>query len=323
MFYFFDTPPLIAIINGLFYNGTFATIALGLWYTIRFMNLENQPVYNLLLNHLGLAFFTIVIWLGFCEFFIQILFENIYFNHFSEISLPFKIGLGVMYYLSMILYYYLNLYYSSYREKQFNEIQLQALLRESELNKLRSQLNPHFMFNSLNSISSLTLIEPYKAQEMIVKLSSFMRNSLQSHEKQIITLEKELENTLLYLEIEKVRFGDRLIFNISAPEDLLKIHVPAMLLQPLVENSIKHGVYTSTEPITIDFVAHKEGNYLIIVIRNNFYDGVTSKTGTGSGLKNTKERLKLIYKNNALIHTQISDNFFKVTIQIPCDGHIK
>ena len=125
------------------------------------------------------------------------------------------------------------------------------MAKDAELYKLRQQLQPHFLFNSLNSISALTGSQPEKARHMINQLSEFLRGTLKKDEKQWNTLEEEMQYLELYLEIEKVRFGYRLQTNILCEEEALKLELPAMLLQPVVENAIKFGLYDTTGEVLI------------------------------------------------------------------------
>jgi two-component system, LytTR family, sensor kinase len=320
---FYSFPILIAVTDTLIYNALFAVMMLGLWYTIRYLSLDNQSVFTLIINHIVTEIIIITIWLFSSSITCNALLEGVAYENFEHSSYPWRLALGSMYYLIIVLFYYLSIYYNSFKEKQLNEALLKTLVKDAELNLLRSQLNPHFIFNSLNSISSLTVIEPYKAQEMVVKLSTYMRYTLKKDEEQMITLEKELEYSKLYLDIEEVRFGDKLVFAMKVSPEVLQEKIPNMLLQPLLENAIKHGVYESTEVVHIDFKASREVNSLVIEISNNFDASLPKKKGTGSGLKNTHERLRLIYQDEAEIQTQRKDGAFVVKITLPIKNHGK
>src|SRR5205085_4260383 len=137
------------------------------------------------------------------------------------------------------------LWFTQQNQEEENErkLDMERLAREAELNKLRHQLQPHFLFNSLNSISALTGSQPEKARHMIQQLSDFLRGTLKKDEQQNTSFEEELQYLRLYLDIEKVRFGYRLQTKITYEEDTLQMQLPSMLLQPLVENAIKFGLY--------------------------------------------------------------------------------
>lgn len=321
LFFFYHFPLWITIIDTILYNLSFAGLTLGLWYTIKYLGLENQSMFALVVNHLFTAILVLSLWVFSSIYITSFLVDEELYKEFLKSMLPFKFGVGVFYYLSIILFFYLTIYYNSYKQKQIKEIQLQNLVTETQLNLLRTQLNPHFIFNSLNSISSLTLFNPEKAQEMVVKLSTYMRYTLQKDEDRLITLEKEIEYSKLYLDIEKVRFDERLEFDINTASDTLNCKIPVMLLQPLLENAIKHGVYESDEHIQLKLCSLIESGKLTIQIINNFNRSTPRKKGTGSGLKNTKERLHLIYKSEAIIQVKEENNTFTVTITIPVSNH--
>ena len=197
---------------------------------------------------------------------------------------------------------------------------MQELLKEAELNFLKAQINPHFLFNSLNSVSALTLSEPAKAQDMIIKLSDFLRYVISQNENKLSPLSKELENIQRYLEIEKIRFGDKLSFIFNVDEASMGFLIPVLILQPLYENAIKHGVYESIDPITIRTDVQLEENYLLITINNNYELEPVQFKGAGIGIKNIKERLNLMYHNPGLLIVKKTESNFEVQLTIPQEG---
>ena len=215
--------------------------------------------------------------------------------------------------------YYLFVSLTNLSEKNAKEARLESLVKETELKMIRSQINPHFLFNSLNSISSLTITDPEKARDMVVKLSEFMRYALSRKDEQPVTLQNELENLRLYLDIEKVRFGDKLTMEENIDSSCLDFKIPVMLLQPLYENAVKHGVYESTETVRIITEAKLTDGFFEITISNN-YDAVpTLKRGTGTGLLNVTRRLELFYGNKASIKTTKENGLYSVSLYIPRD----
>lgn len=194
----------------------------------------------------------------------------------------------------------------------------ERLTREAELFKLREQLQPHFLFNSLNSISALTRSEPEKARHMIQQLSDFLRGTLRKDVKQWIALEEELNDLQLYLEIEKVRFGHRLQTNVHCAEEARHLSMPALLLQPVVENAIKFGLYDTTDIVEIKLDALEESGKLIITVSNPF-DPETSVAGkgTGFGLTSVQRRLFLLFARNDLVQTHTDNTIFTTTLIIP------
>lgn len=205
-------------------------------------------------------------------------------------------------------------YISNIKRKQDSENQL----REAELYNLRQQLQPHFLFNSLNSIIALIGSKPDEARNMTFQLSDFLRGTLRKENNQLIVLQEELNHLELYLDIEKVRFGHRLNINIDHDQDVLSTKIPAMILQPLVENAIKHGLYNVTENVTISIKCFLENKTLHVSIENPFEPGesVQSK-GTGFGLTSIQRRLFLLFGRNDLLTTQTEQNIFTSSIKIP------
>ena len=202
-----------------------------------------------------------------------------------------------------------------YTEKRKSEAE--KLSREAELYKLRQQLQPHFLFNSLNSINALIGSQPVKARTMIQQLSDFLRGTLKKDEQQWISLEEELQHLQLYLEIEKVRFGHRLSFTINNTTQS-GYQLPVMLLQPVVENAIKFGLYDTTGEINISIEATSEEGNLVLRIKNP-YDQETSspKKGTGFGLASIERRLYLLFGRTDLLKTSGQGNLFETVIKIP------
>ncbi|OQP51039.1 histidine kinase [Niastella yeongjuensis] len=203
------------------------------------------------------------------------------------------------------------------KESEHRKTDAEKLAREAELYKLRQQLQPHFLFNSLNSISALITIQPAQARKMIQQLSDFLRGTLKKEDNQWISLEDELQHLQLYLDIEKVRFGHRLNTTLHS-ETCDKLQLPSMLLQPLVENAIKFGLYDTTDTVTISIAATQENNYLVITIQNPFDPETSSpKHGTGFGLSSVQRRLYLLFARNDLLNTRHTDNLFTTVIKIP------
>jgi LytS/YehU family sensor histidine kinase len=204
------------------------------------------------------------------------------------------------------------------KDSEHRKTDAEKLAREAELYKLRQQLQPHFLFNSLNSISALITVQPAQARKMIQQLSDFLRGTLKKEDNQWISLEDELQHLQLYLDIEKVRFGHRLNTAVTCAGTDAKLQLPSMLLQPLVENAIKFGLYDTTEAVTITIEAAQENNYLVVTIQNPFDPETASpKQGTGFGLSSVQRRLYLLFARNDLLSTRHTDNLFTTVIKIP------
>jgi two-component system LytT family sensor kinase len=311
-------------IDSIVYNFLYAAIALNFWHSVRYLNIEKQKPLTLVLAHTISAKIFLALWLISGNFITNLLITDdpAYTNFVLSSFLGRSIS-GLLYYFIIVLIYYLFIYYFSFLEKLTREADLRTLVKETELSLLRSQLNPHFIFNSLNSISSLTMTDPSKAQDMLVKLSSYLRYALEHNRNKLIALSAELENSLLYLEIEKVRFGNKLIFEKEVQQESMDVLIPNMILQPLLENAIKHGVYESLEPVVIHLIAKKENDLLSITISNNFDNKKIQGARKGIGLRNVQERLQLIYGKKELMKTTVSDTLFEVEIIIPQNESVR
>lgn len=203
--------------------------------------------------------------------------------------------------------------------KRENEMAKQA--REAELFNLRQQLQPHFLFNSLNSINALIGSKPAEARMMVQQLSSFLRSTLKKENNQWVTLAEELEQVELYLAIEKVRFGNRLQTLVKTEEGTMECKLPVLLLQPLVENAIKFGLYGTVGDTMIEVHASVINGQLLLAVFNPYdKDSVPEEKGTGFGLASVKRRLYLLFGRNDMVETETTGNQFIVSVTIPQVG---
>jgi two-component system, LytTR family, sensor kinase len=245
------------------------------------------------------------------------------FSEDSEYLLFLEKSLPVRFIFSLLIISFitlLNWMWSSLSEQKANEkrkAESEQLMKEAELIKLRQQLQPHFLFNSLNSISALVMSKPEEARKMTQQLSDFLRGTLKK-EDQHVKLSEELEHLKLYLDIEKVRFGHRLNIEFNANEETLNAQLPSLLLQPIVENAIKFGLYDITGDVTISISADIQTPYLHIEIKNPF-DPETKRAqqGVGFGLSSIQRRLYLLYARQDLLLTDKKGNTFITTLKIP------
>ncbi|MDH5381694.1 MAG: histidine kinase, partial [Cyclobacteriaceae bacterium] len=217
-------------------------------------------------------------------------------------------------YAMMLLNYYILKYRDNLIRKEQSEEKLKNLLQEAELNLLKSQLNPHFIFNSLNSINSLSVTDPSKARDMVVKLSTFLRYSLGKHTDEMVQVSEELESVRLFIDIEKTRFGKRLNVEEKIDPNCLKRNIPLMILQPLLENAIKFGVYEQLGDVKIKLEVNELENGFEVVIENNYDPGETDSKGKGIGLRNVQKRLEILYGKNHGFYVESKDNIFRVRI---------
>ncbi|HYH55542.1 MAG TPA: histidine kinase, partial [Anseongella sp.] len=214
----------------------------------------------------------------------------------------------------------LNLLWYNQEEQRQSQMRAEAIekqAKDAELFKLRQQLQPHFLFNSLNSISALTLSRPEEARHMIQQLSDFLRRSLKKENQEWVSAAEELQLLQLYLDIEKVRFSHRLNTEVQLEEGASAMQMPPLLLQPIVENAIKFGLYNTTESITITIRVTSEGGMLQFRIVNPFDPGSPPQQGTGFGLSSIRRRLYLLFARNDLLETSAENNEFTSTLKIP------
>jgi len=295
---------------------SFAIIGSAIWYVIKFSTLEDNNFWRIISAHTIAASIIILIWMYFGMVIMKLFHPGSLEQDKNQfVNLIFT---GYFLYTIYVVFFYALNYYNGFKEKLRNEGKLKALVKEAELHALKSQINPHFLFNSLNSISSLTMTDPEKAQEMVINLSQLMRYSLKHDQIEKVPFKQELENNRLYLQIEKVRFGKKLDPEFDIMEECMNAEIPNMILQPLYENAIKYGVYEATEPVEV-FTGSRmteEGN-LEVIIKNSYDSNVLSKRGEGIGLRNIRDRLQIIYDNPTLLKVEDNKKEFKVTLTIP------
>lgn len=304
------------VVDALIFNTILALIFMMLWFPIRYG--ANNQKYAIPM-HILIVGATMLIWLPLGYFLVSLVCSgNEEYLQYLFVSIPWRGLGGVVFYILLALVYYLFIYTSKLNEKTMNELKLRDMVREGELDLLKSQINPHFLFNSLNSINSLILSSPEQAQSMVVALSDYMRRTTFSARQKMISLRNEVENLKRYLSIEKHRFGDKLIYGFDIDEDALELMLPTMILQPLFENAIKHGVYESIDTVFIDVRVKLRNGIVVIEVSNNFEeDRSSAKKGIGVGLKNIRERIHLMYGDEAELTTKVGDGCFVAVLQMP------
>ena len=253
-----------------------------------------------------------------CRYLLPLINTDKVFINFIQQSITIRfftdfLAIGWMAMISLLWYSQLD-----QKETQKRKTEAEQLARDAELYNLRQQLQPHFLFNSLNSINALIGFKPDEARKMIHQLSDFLRGTLKKDDQQQVPLCDELTHLNLYLDIEKVRFGHRLQTEISCDDKCGSAVMPSMLLQPLVENAIKFGLYDTIGEVTVSIRSEMEDNYLVLMVQNP-YDPQTSRPqkGTGFGLRGVQRRLYLLFARNDLMETHGNDNIFTTIIKIP------
>lgn len=244
--------------------------------------------------------------------------EQIGLSFWQEIA-----DIAVTHYFFMIAWasLYVALGYArEVREAERKASRFAQAAQDAELRSLRYQVNPHFLFNTLNSLSSLVITgKPQAAESMIQNLSNFYRTSLSTEPLEDVTLAEEVDLQRLYLEIEKVRFPERLRTSIDIPPELMNQYVPALILQPLVENAIKYGVSRVNRPVDVRISAEKSDDMMVITVMDNGEPMTSSDDkGSGIGLANVRDRLEARYRSTASLEAGPQDGAgFVATLTLP------
>ncbi|MBC8046132.1 MAG: histidine kinase [Fimbriimonadaceae bacterium] len=305
----------IAIVDSLVLNILLAFACLGIIYIMQFYLPQREKLWYIIAVSLITSVLVIIL--------SQLILKRIFRNEAAYINfleMAWVVKGSIVFLLAACTSLISLVYYSLEEQKETEQRKHDAeqLTKEAELFNLRQQLQPHFLFNSLNSISALAGNKPEEARKMIQQLSDFLRGTIRKDDTQFITLTDELNHLQLYLDIEKVRFGHRLKteFKCDAAREHLKI--PSLLLQPVVENAIKFGLYDTLDDVLIEIQATYENNILSITVKNPYDSAMhTKQKGTGFGLSSVQRRLYLLFARNDLLFTSANENIFTTTIKIP------
>lgn len=297
----------------------YAFVCLSAWYSCRGTPLETSSFSRLAATHLFAAVVAGGIWIAVAKWLALAL--SAFFPGLDQQVIrqyPLLMGSGVLLYLLAVALHYVLLSDEASHEAEKREAEARVLARESELKALKTQVNPHFIFNCLNSISALTTSDAAKAREMCVLLADFLRKTLGLGEKALIPLRDELALTHSYLSVEQIRFGARLRLEEKTDPAVMDCLMPPLLLQPLVENAVGHGISNLTEGgwIRIE-IGQGGGESLEVKIENNFDPETPRRKGAGIGLKNVRQRLDAAYGNRARFEARTDDDRFLISLEIP------
>jgi two-component system sensor histidine kinase AlgZ len=226
-------------------------------------------------------------------------------------------GVLILVFLLVAAMHYVLIAYEQSNKTERQTFELKLLAQDAELRALRAQIDPHFLFNSLNSISALTTSDPAKARTMVILLAEFFRNSLDLGTKNRISLTEELSLIDKFLTIEQVRFGSRLQVQQDIEQKTLECRIPPLLLQPLIENAVRHGISQLLEGGTITLRTQLHNDRLNITVKNPFDPDYEPKKGTGLGVKNVRSRIQTLYGNEGRIDIEKKDNIFTVEFSFP------
>lgn len=309
----FELPWIVALTDSAVSNLLLLLVALLLINTLQFYIPQADRYVMLLAWVLVLT----VIWLVLSRLILSLCIANTSYLFFQKPALFIRFSFGFLITATIVLMSVLWYNWQEQKALEERRRETERIAKEAELFKLRQQLQPHFLFNSLNSISALIGPEGKAARKMVLQLSEFLRGTLKKEEHQWTTLGEELRYLQLYLEIEKVRFGHRLHTAVELGPDTEALQLPALLLQPVVENAIKFGLYDTIDDITITITSHQQDRALIIEVKNPFDPEITSSKGTGFGLVSIQRRLYLLFGRNDLLDTKTSGKLFTTRLTIP------
>jgi len=298
----------------------YAFLCLAAWYPCRATPLEQSGFLRLLLTHFTAAVLLSALWVQLAKGLATA------FTHWGSFAglderaakyLPLLWVTGVLLYVLSVTFHYVVLAEKASREAQERALEARVLARDAELKALRAQVNPHFLFNCLHSISALTSVDSARAREMCILLADFLRTTLRVGGQETITIEEELALIRGYLAIEKVRFGARVQMEEKVEKEAMGLLLPPLLLQPLVENAIRHGIANLPEGGVIGLSVHRNADSVSIVVENSFDPDTPSALKTGLGLDNVRRRLHTRYGDDASVSVGTEGNRFSVKLRLP------
>ena len=313
-------PLYAALISSANYNYLYALLSIFIWKICNKIPYEKMPKVFFVLFHFILSNTFSALWLTLVYGFWylaqgKIIFEIVKFKEI--VGWQFLFGISVYFLISGI--FYTIIYYRNYKQKEIDEAELKVLTRDAELKALKLQMNPHFLFNSLNSINALVTKDPNLARRMIAQLSELLRMSLESHEKLMIPLQQELDLVHTYLSIEQIRFANKMKYQEEIDTSLLSKSFPAMLLQPLIENAVKHGIANNRKGGSINLSLAEVDNQIVGKITNSKSENASLiNTQNGLSFNNIRQRLDRMYgKKYQWEINNSTEKFFKVTFKLP------
>lgn len=297
-------------------------VCLSAWYSCKAAPIQTTPPRRLFLTHTVAAIIVSFLWVQMARLIAYLLSQLHSFQGLDQKfapQAPLVFASGFLLYSLAIASHYVILEIEQSRAAQARVLETSILARDAELKALKAQINPHFLFNSLNSISALTSIDPARARDMCILLADFLRMTLGLGEKAVVSLREEMELLQKFLAIENVRFGERLRVDAQVETQAQTCLLPPLLLQPLVENAIIHGIATLPQGGTVRLSAECSGGRLHLSIENSVDPDAPPSRKGGLGLTNVRQRLETRYGKEATLRTVAEEEFFRVTISIPAE----
>ena len=328
--------PIVFCVGSLFYTFSGATFqvtfwivvpmlyfqlffALSTWYVCKSIPVDTKNLANILLRHFISAISMVSIWLlvsyGYTAI-INYFYPHLLFSSYFKNSIYLFSGVGFFLYFLGVLFHYTVLILEQAQETQQRLSRIELSARETQLRVLHTSINPHFLFNSLTALSTLTVKNPNQAQKMCIQLSEFLRYNLRYEQKQFTTIGEELQNINNYLAIEQIRLDERLVIDIDVDKNVHTVKTIPFLFLPLIENAVKHGIQQSLNGGTLHIQIQPHEQYLWVRVRNPI-ETQNSVEGMCMGLKTLKKRLAAEYGNQFSLKIGQDDSMFIVDLKIP------
>jgi len=298
----------------------YSFICLSAWYSCKANPLQSSTSQRIWLTHVLAAAVISLLWVGAGRLLASSLAAFQAFRGLDQrfaSQIPILFGAGFLFYLLSVASHYVILTMEESSKAEARALETSILARDAELKALKAQVNPHFLFNSLNSISALTSLNPEKAREMCILLADFLRLTLGLGEKAVVPLSEELALLHSYLAIEQVRFGARLQLEEEIQEDSKSVEMPPLLLQPLLENAITHGIANLPEGGRVRLSGQGLDGRVSLAVENSFDPDATPTRKGGLGLRNVRQRLEAHYGKEASMRVSAEEGTFRVELNFP------
>ncbi|HWR49503.1 MAG TPA: histidine kinase [Bryobacteraceae bacterium] len=302
----------------------YAFVCLSTWFSCKLLPLDKSSTVRVFAIHAAGACVAGFIWAAATLAYSRVVFEWLRAGagesrRFAQQAGPILVGAGVLLYLLSVAFHYVLASAAARKQAELREREARVLASEAELRALKAQVNPHFLFNSLNSISALTSVDPAGAREMCVLLGDFLRHTLGLGERAVIPLRDELAMVRNFLAIERVRFGGRLRVEEEVENAAEACLVPPLVLQPLVENAVKHGIANLAEGGFVRLEARRENGGLMVAVENAFDPEYIAPRKSGLGLVNVRRRLETRYGERAALRIFTNGDRYRVRLSLPLE----
>ena len=298
----------------------YSLVCLSPWYLCRVLPIGQGHMLKILRSHVSAGIVASMFWIVLAKG-LALLVSRWDPAMDAKLSrnLPTLFIIGFLLYMLAVSLHYVFLSFQASRDAELRVNEARVFAREAELRALKAQINPHFLFNSLNSISALTMIDPARARDMCIRLSDFLRSTLSLGDKETIDFSEELALARTYLSVEQIRFGSRLRLQENVEAVCASCRVPPLVMQPLVENAIKHGVAGLVDGGDIRLEAHIRNGLLHLSVENEFDTDAPVPRRSGVGLANIRGRLRARYENRARLDTAVNGNHFLAELSLPVE----